>query len=183
MIVVLNTTPLNYLLQIGQAEVLPQLYDRVLVPEAVQRELMDPRAPARVRNWAAVPPGWLEVCSVTVLLDLGLAALRPGEREAIALAEERKADLLLIDERAARGEAGRRGLTVTGNLGVLDTAAERGLLDLRETLGQLRQTSFRMSPALIRTFLAREALRVPLPSVESDPEMRPNRASDRDQQP
>jgi hypothetical protein len=54
--------------------------------------------------------------------------LDPGERDAILLAEEVRADLLLIDERQGRLEARRRGITTTGTLGVLLAAGARGLV-------------------------------------------------------
>ena len=168
MIAVLNTTPLNYLLQIGHADLLPQLYGRVLVPGAVQQELTHPRAPELVRAWATAPSAWLEVVSVAVLPDPALAALHLGEREALALAQEVGADLLVIDERAARQEAQRRGLKVTGTLGVLDTAAARGFLDLRSALERLQQTSFHISAALLQSFLERNTLRIPDPKPELD---------------
>jgi predicted nucleic acid-binding protein len=53
----------------------------------------------------------------------------PGEREAIQLAEEQRADLLLSDERSGQLEAKHRGLAVTATLGVLLTAGQRGLID------------------------------------------------------
>ncbi|HEU4391182.1 MAG TPA: DUF3368 domain-containing protein, partial [Blastocatellia bacterium] len=72
----------------------------------------------------------------------------PGEREAIALAIELKADAILIDDRD--GSAARRqGLTALGTLSVLERAAEEKLLNLRETIDRLRQTTFRLPPVEI----------------------------------
>lgn len=122
MIAVVNTTPLNYLVEIGHADVLTRLYRRVLIPEGVRQELTHPHAPAAVRSWVQQPPAWLEVLPVTVAPDPALDALHLGEREALALAQKMRADILVIDERAARREAFRRSIAVTGTLGVLDTA-------------------------------------------------------------
>lgn len=108
MVVVADTSPINYLVLIGQIEILPHLYLRVLVPPAVIEELAHPLAPAPVRNWATHPPLWLEVLKPKV--GIHVANLDPGESEAIALATEMRVELLLIDEQAGRREAARRGL-------------------------------------------------------------------------
>ena len=73
------------------------------------------------------------------VLDPALGFLDPGEREAIALAEELQADQLLLDGADARREAARRNLPFIGTLGVLREAAHRELLDLRVVLVQLRR--------------------------------------------
>lgn len=148
MIVISDTTPLNYLILIGEAEVLTRLYGRLIVPQAVHDELSRPAAPAEVRAWLIRPPAWLEVRSVDRVPDLP-GNLGLGEREAIALAETLHADQLIVDDMAARREAQRRGISVIGTLGVLREAAEEGYLDLRITIEKLAQTSFHISPALI----------------------------------
>ena len=61
MIVVADTTPLNYLVLIGQIELLSVLYQRVLIPQEVHRELQQSRTPATVSQWAASLPAWCEV--------------------------------------------------------------------------------------------------------------------------
>jgi predicted nucleic acid-binding protein len=60
-LVVADTGPLNYLVLIGDIELLPKLFGRVLAPQAVCDELADRDAPAAVRAWAAQRPAWLEV--------------------------------------------------------------------------------------------------------------------------
>jgi predicted nucleic acid-binding protein len=92
--------------------------------------------------------------SVDVDLPLGR-----GEIEAIGLAQELKADVVLIDERKASLIARKVGLTVTGTLGVLALAAERGLLDLPEVISALRQTNFREPADLVEHMLQRDAQR------------------------
>jgi predicted nucleic acid-binding protein len=81
--------------------------------------------------------------------------LETGERSAILLAEALRAEIILLDERSARREATERGLRVTGTLGVLGEAAERGLVDLPAQIDRLRKTSFRCSPALLKATLDR----------------------------
>jgi predicted nucleic acid-binding protein len=88
MIVVADTTPLNYLALIGQIELLAALYRSVLIPREVHRELQRPKAPAPVRAWAANLPPWCEVRTVSSAPDPALSELDPGEREAIQLALE-----------------------------------------------------------------------------------------------
>lgn len=86
--------------------------------------------------------------------DETLSTLDPGEREAIQLAEENRADLLLIDERKGRNEAKRRGIATTGTLGVLLAAGKPGLLNAEYTYRRLvRETSFRTAPGLDDVFL------------------------------
>jgi len=58
-IVVSDTTPLNYLVLIGAINVLESLFQKVYAPSSVIRELMDEKAPESVRRWAASPPAWL----------------------------------------------------------------------------------------------------------------------------
>lgn len=86
--------------------------------------------------------------------DSGLK-LTGGEREAVLLAEEIGADLLLMDERTGRREAILRNLLVTGTLGILRAAAERGLVDREEAIKRLTETSFRASPKLLRVVISR----------------------------
>ena len=61
MIVVADTSPLNYLILIGAVDVLAPLYTRVVVPQTVAAELRASRTPAVARAWIAQPPGWLEI--------------------------------------------------------------------------------------------------------------------------
>jgi predicted nucleic acid-binding protein len=58
-VIVSDTTPLNYLVLIDAVEVLPRLYQRVLIPPAVRDELARPQTPEPVRLWLASPPSWL----------------------------------------------------------------------------------------------------------------------------
>jgi predicted nucleic acid-binding protein len=148
MIVVADISPINYLVLIRQIELLPQLYTQVLIPPAIVQELKHPAAPQSVRDWAADPPSWLEVLSPKS--SLTLTELDLGENEAIALATEVHVKLLLIDEQSGRQEAARRGLKVAGTLSVLDEADAAGLVDFDEAVACLRQTGFRVSPAVLR---------------------------------
>ncbi|HEY4360791.1 MAG TPA: hypothetical protein VGN17_07480 [Bryobacteraceae bacterium] len=152
MIVVADTTPLRYLIAIDRDQLLPALYGRVLIPPAVGLELSHESTPAAVRTWMASQPSWLDVRQPNQIPRLGIE-LGKGEEEAIALAEEVAADLLLIDEWDARREAARRSLRVVGTLRVLADGAARGLADLEESFRRLRQTNFRVHPELLEALL------------------------------
>jgi predicted nucleic acid-binding protein len=160
MLVVADTSPLNYLVLMQQDTLLPTLYERVMIPPAVREELQRPRTPQAVRQWVAHPPAWLTVQPPQQSLSRQqFPRLRNGELEAIPLAQERHADLLLMDERDGRRVARDRGLRVTGIIGVLETAAIRGLIDLPSVLAQLQVTTFYASQALYDEVLARDAAR------------------------
>ena len=159
MLVVADTSPINYLVLLEHEVLLPRLYTRILLPAAVIHELLDPEAPATVRRWAAHLPPWCEVKRPTLSPGEELGHLGAGEQEAIILAVEQHADVLLIDEEDGRRAALARALAVTGTLGVLERAAERGLIDLPSTLTRLLTTSFRVRNELVQAALARDAAR------------------------
>jgi predicted nucleic acid-binding protein len=151
MTVVCNASPLCYLVQIGVAEILPKLYGAILTSETVVAELRHPGAPPVVRAWANRPPDWLQVHPDPVISDPLLSSLDPGERTAIQLAEQVRADLVLLDDLPARTIAGQRGLRRAGTLGVLRDASDTGLLELTKALDTLRRTNFRAAPELFRS--------------------------------
>ncbi len=82
MIVVSDTTPLNYLILIDVIDVLPKLYGTVMIPRAVWLEMSVPLAPASVRQFVAKAPIWCQVVNVTCS-DQKIAGLGTGESEAI----------------------------------------------------------------------------------------------------
>ena len=88
MVVVADTTPLNYLVLIQHQDLLPRLFGRVLIPPAVPAELHDPEAPKSVRLWLDRAPIWVQVQPLHSQPDKGLDYLDPGEPEAIALAQD-----------------------------------------------------------------------------------------------
>jgi predicted nucleic acid-binding protein len=147
-VVVADTSPLNYLIQIGCQEVLPTLYERVSVPVAVLKELDHARTPAAVLAFVHQMPEWIVVRQASLTPDPTLAVLDPGEREAIQLAKEEHADLLLMDEKIGVHLARQRGLKVIGTLGVLVQAAQHGLINIDAALARLRATDFRCTPRL-----------------------------------
>ena len=129
-----------------------------MCPGAVWAELQAEATPRIVKTWLRSPPDWLEMRSshAVVSHEPALDALDPGEREAIQLASELSADLLLMDDREGRSFALRCQLPVTGTLGVLERADVVGLLsDLPSTLARLEASGFYLSARLRESVLAR----------------------------
>ncbi len=149
MIVVADSSPLRYLVLIQHVEVLPVLYQRVLIPPAVEQELTHQNTPAIVKQWMSSRPSWLEAHSVqpagttVVTGDVDI-----GEEQAILLAKQISARYILIDDHAGRAAARQLELSVVGTLGVLQQAGAKGLLDFPSALARLESTNFRLSPHL-----------------------------------
>lgn len=118
-------------------------------------ELKHPLAPTLVQSWASNAPAWVEILSPKSSLILG--QLDIGESEAIALAAEVHADVLLIDEQAGRQEAIRRGLRVAGTLSILDEAEEAGLVNFDDAVAELQKTSFRVSRTVLADIRAKRS--------------------------
>ena len=156
--VVADTSPLIALARIGELDLLRRLYGRVAVPAAVEAELAigSDRPGARMLE-AALVAGWLSVQPVSDRApgpDLSLL-LGPGEAEAIVLAEERQARLLLIDDLRGRRIARRRGIPVAGVAGVLLAAKSRGeIAAVGPILRRLSEAGYRLSPRLVAEVFA-----------------------------
>lgn len=158
MTVISDTSAITNLAAIDYLHLLPKLYEKVTIPTAVYHELVnvDPPEPG---TREVQKEFWFDVRSITqreVVEHLqDEAKLDLGESEAIALALELKADLLLIDERRGRAEADRLGLKITGLLGILIEAKSRCLIPVvKPLMDSLKQISdFRVSPALYQKIL------------------------------
>jgi len=157
MIIVSNTSPINYLILIGQIDLLPELFRQIIIPQAVYSELSDTEAPKLVRTWIATPPDWLKIQPVSQASDTIIDLLDPGERAAILLAQELNADLILLDDMKARRAAKDRGLGITGILAILDQAATMKLIDLPAAVQSLENTSFWASDTLFQRLLDKHA--------------------------
>lgn len=160
-VVVADATPLHYLILVDAVHVLPRLFERIHVPAEVRDELTCEATPALIRTWMRKSPEWLEVLAAPIIPaeDHALQALDSGERAAIVLAASIRADLLLIDDRAGAILAQRRGLAITGTLGVLDVASQLGLVQLQDVFVRLQKTNFRYPPSLLETLLEEEKSR------------------------
>ncbi|QZZ19731.1 DUF3368 domain-containing protein [Leptothermofonsia sichuanensis E412] len=155
MIVVANTSPINYLLLIDQIDLLPRLFQAIIIPDVVRDEMVDQSAPSVLQQWINNPPPWLVIQAVSGI-DETLNTLDPGEQAAITLAQTLPADLLIIDERLGRRIANDRGIPIIGTLGILDDAARQGLVELSDAIARLQQTNFRISRRIIQQLLDEE---------------------------
>ena len=124
--VIANTTPLIALANVGHLDILHKLYGDILIPEAVLEEIKSEPARTVVNN-----SEWIKVCSISSSDDKKLyrARLHAGEVEVMILAGEKDADLLIMDDNAAKKTAKYMGFKVTGTLGVLMRAKQEGCID------------------------------------------------------
>jgi predicted nucleic acid-binding protein len=150
-IIVSNTSPIMNLAVVERLNILKQLYGRVIIPEAVLQELSI-TSPEQIRLTTIQIPSWIETRPVInrPLVDSLLFELDEGEAEAIALAIETKADILLLDERRGRKVASRFGLKFIGLLGILIEAKHKGIIEkLKPILNELvSKAGFRVSSQL-----------------------------------
>jgi predicted nucleic acid-binding protein len=156
--VVADTGPLNYLILIEAVDLLPRIFSEVSIPSGVRDELSHPKAPIAVRAWIAEPPEWLNIVSVGSLPSIGPSVLDQGENQAIALAFQQQADIV-IDDREGVLQARKMNLEAIGTLAVLIRAAQRGWVQLPEMFRRLRATSFRSPVHLMARMLEEDALR------------------------
>lgn len=159
MIIVSDTSPIANLIVIGYANLLPQLFGMIVIPDVVYQELLANGENHPVTQ-TVMTVDWLEVRSVSDQSQVAVlesnCRLDPGEANAIVLAIELKATQLLIDERLGRIEAKRQGLRMTGILGVLLAVKRRGLIPvIRPLLDRLiDEANFRISDRLYNETLA-----------------------------
>lgn len=147
--VVLNNTPLVALWSLGRLDLLEALFGEVLIPAAVREEFLARDGGDRARALEAAP--WIR--SVTLAHPrraLAFGGLDLGEAEVLALAEERAARLVLLDEKKARRYADRLGFAKTGTVGLLLLAKEKGLIDLlKPWLDRLQEAGLHIAPDLV----------------------------------
>ncbi len=152
-----DTSPLQYLHQCNLLDLLPMLYGRVVVPEAVAAEITEGRALGlSLPALEDLPWAHIKAPKDPVLLRL-VADLGPGEREVLALGKESPGSLVILDDGLARRYASHLGLRLTGTLGVLIRAKRRGIIaTVAPVLAQLESLRFRVDPAT-RTLVLFEA--------------------------
>jgi predicted nucleic acid-binding protein len=131
----------------------------MVIPSSVQAELLHDAAPVEVRAWAAQPPAWVEI-RVAREQPAGAKDVSATDQEAIVLAKELNASLLLMDDQRARRYACAFGVVTLGTLGLLEAAAARGLISLPTAIEKLRGTSFFITDELIEAALRRDADRL-----------------------
>jgi predicted nucleic acid-binding protein len=143
--IICNTSPLQYLYQIGQLDLLPCLVSRVIVPTAVAAELAEGR---RLGLKLPVPETlpWIQLRRPRSEAVLRLAAdLGAGETAVIALAVESPGTIVILDDALARRHAEVLGIRLTGTLGVLLDAKRAGLVpSVTKLVDDLQSLGFRL---------------------------------------
>jgi uncharacterized protein len=117
--VICNATPLINFAAIARLDILPAIFERIIIPQAVYDETTGSGFPGTPFVLQAIASGWLQVRPVATIAPIIPVELDDGEREAIALAIEIAERGILLDEREARQIAQRLGLQVMGTLGIL----------------------------------------------------------------
>ena len=157
MIVISNSSALINLVIIERLDLLREKFGEIIVPQAVWQEVVIEGA-GKPGAKEVERANWIRVKEVTnkPLVQLLEQKLDDGESEAIALALEVGADLVLLDERDARDTAESLGLDILGVIGILIWAKKKGLiLSLQDELDQLRNVAkFRFNDELYRRVLA-----------------------------
>lgn len=151
--VVSNTTPLISLLKLAKLDILHQLYSEVLIPKAVFYEIEAGKSKEYYEDVSK--RDWIKILdiqdkqAVKYFLDLD-----SGEAEAIVLAAEVGADLILLDEKLGRFHAKHAGLKVTGTIGILIKAKKQGLVkELKPLLFKLIEKDVWISETLLKEIL------------------------------
>jgi uncharacterized protein len=152
--VIANNTPLVAFWILGRLDLLRDLFQEVLIPQAVFDEFVATQRAVRETALSAVP--WIKVSSVENSRHvLAYTGLDQGEAEVLALAEERTAHLIIMDEKKGRRFAKRMTLPVTGTSGVLLLAKEKGLIKtVRPFLEELQTAGLYFSPSPIAEVLS-----------------------------
>jgi uncharacterized protein len=145
--IISNTSPLIKLAAVGQLQLLAELYGSVVIPNQVRAEY---RAGATADDPDLDALSWLRVQAVSIDRDLlALPNLGAGEAAVLSLARRESAQLVILDDLAARRVAQARGLVVTGSFGVLVAAKQVGLLAaIAPLLDQMVSQGRRITPVL-----------------------------------
>lgn len=151
--VVSNTTPILSLLKIDKLDLLKELYDEIIVPQAVFDEIEKGKHKAFYIDLEKIE--WINIQriqdkkSLTYLIDID-----KGEAETIILANEIGADLVIIDETLGRFHAEHAGLKITGTLGILLRAKASGIVkQIKPLLYEMKEKGIWLSDNLIEQVL------------------------------
>lgn len=151
-VLISDTGPLLALAGIGQLPLLKSLFGSVIIPESVWLESQAKTDYAASAVEAAVSSGWLTVQSISVSIRLP-ASLGEGERQAMQLALNIPDSLLIMDDRLARREALRQGISFAGTARIVWLAEQQGLVaDARTLLIAMADRGYFISPDLLLRF-------------------------------
>lgn len=125
--VVSNTTPIISLLKISKIEILKDLYSEIIIPQAVFDEIEEGKNKAYYQDLSMIK--WIHIVKINDRNSIKFFYnLDAGEAEAIVLAKETGAELVIIDEKLGRFYAKQAGLKITGTIGVLIKAKRDGFI-------------------------------------------------------
>ncbi|NPA16782.1 DUF3368 domain-containing protein [Persephonella sp.] len=151
--VVSNTTPLLSFIKLNRLDILKELYGEVIIPEAVLNEIER----GKDRFYVEISgKHWIKVLKIKNrrILERFKNRLDIGEAEALALAIETKANLLLIDEKIGRKVAKEFNIKFTGTIGILLKAKEQGIIDeVKPYIIELTEKGNYYKESFIRTVL------------------------------
>ncbi len=151
--IVCNTTPIISLLKIGKLQIMKDLYNEIAIPQEVFNEIEAGKNKEYYLDLSKIE--WIKIEkirneeSLTYFLDLD-----KGEAEAIVLATEKNADLIILDETLGRYHAKHAGLKITGTVGILIKAKQLGFIpELKPLLLELRAKNVWLSDNFINEIL------------------------------
>ncbi len=142
MLVVSNTSPLIALAKINQFIIFQQLFQTVLISQAVSDEFLKNCTLVEKTNFQSACQDFIEIVEVQPFSQTFSRRLGVGERETISLAIQKQADILIIDDRKAFNEAREKKLTVVSTRAVLRMAAEQKMTDYQTLEMALKQENF-----------------------------------------
>ncbi len=151
--IISNTTPILSLLKIDKLDLLKELYGKVIVPLAVYQEIEKGKEKPYYKDLTSLD--WIEIQNIKNLNTIEyLIDLDDGEAEVLILAKETNADLVILDEIMGRRYAKQLELNLTGTIGVLLKAKEKGLiLSIKNLMTELENKGTWLNPKLISKVL------------------------------
>lgn len=144
--IVVNSTPLIVLCGIGKLDILKDIYQEIFIPMAVFREVTTKDDSACIQ--LKTSGEWIHVEEIKDHSEKKMykAKLHDGEVEVMILAQEQNADLVILDDNAAKKTAKYLGLPVTGTLGVLIKAKRMGIIEsIKPLITEMRKNGFYVS--------------------------------------
>jgi len=146
---VVNSSPLIVLFRSGQAELLPQMFKSILVPEQVYQEIVLEGPLDEVKRMLP-NASWYSRVNVEISLKVASWNLGEGESSVFSLASQKPEYRALVDDLAARRCARVLGIEILGTGGLLVLAKKRGLIQsIRKRIERLREAGPYMSDDVV----------------------------------
>ena len=147
--IICNTTPILSLIKINKLDLLEKLYGKIIIPYAVFEEVEEGKEKQYYQDLSKL--SWIEIENVkNQLADFRFDKIDDGEAEVLILAKEKNADLVIMDELMGRRFARQIGLKLTGTMGILLKAKEKGFINsVSELLNELQNKGTWLNPKLV----------------------------------